>query len=76
MTTLDVEPRLDQPDTGSPDDRSHLCRKEDITRAVVEGGKVTALCGVEFEPVRDPEQFPPCDDCLRLLSQLDQRGSS
>lgn len=64
-----TDPRLDEPGTGSPDDRSHLCRKEDIARAAVEGGKVQALCGVMFEPVRDPERFPRCEDCVRIFGE-------
>ncbi len=63
-----TEPRLDEADTGSPDDRAHFARKSEITRAAVMGGKVRALCGVEFEPVRDPSRFPVCQRCAAILN--------
>lgn len=76
MTDLLVEPRTQEPDTGSPDDKSHYAKAEAIARAAVEGGKVKALCGVEFEPIRDPSRFPKCEDCVRLLNQLGDRDNN
>jgi hypothetical protein len=67
VSSTEIRPDLDQPDTGSPDDHSHVAKKADIMRALVEGGKVKALCGVEFEPVRDPSRFPVCPTCAKLL---------
>lgn len=71
-----TEPKLDEPGIGSPDDHSHFCRKEEIARAAVEGGMVTAICGVKFSPLRDPQNFPKCPVCERLLGELDNRGNS
>lgn len=71
-----TEPRTQDPDTGSPDDHAHYFRKEDIGMAYVEGTRIKALCGVECVPIRDPNQFPTCEMCKRLLDQLDQRGMS
>lgn len=71
-----TEPKVEEPDVRSPDDLSHYARKEDITRAAVEGGLVTGLCGVKFAPVRDPQRFPVCPRCAHLLEQLDQRSQS
>lgn len=67
--SVQTEPRLDEPGTGSPDDRSHYCLKREIARAAIEGGRVMSLCGVMFEPVRDPERFPVCEDCARILQE-------
>ena len=63
-------------DTDGAGDVAHYARKDDITRAAIEGGLVTALCGVKFQPVRDPQRFPVCRPCARLLEQLDQRHLS
>lgn len=71
-----TEPTLDETDTGSPDDLAHYARKDDIVRAAVEGTLVTALCGVKFQPVRDPSRFPTCQRCATLIEQLDQRNLS
>ncbi len=57
-------------------DVAHYARKDEIARAAVQGGLVTALCGVQFQPVRDPQRFPVCSRCKRLIEQLDNRSFS
>lgn len=71
-----TEPKLRDPDVGSPDDMSHYARKADIARAAVEGGLVKALCGVSFAPLRDATRYPVCPRCSELLEQLGNRGAS
>lgn len=71
-----TEPKIKDPDIGSPDDHSHYARKEEIARAAVEGGTVTALCGVQFMPLRDPENYPVCQRCKMLLEQFGDRSNS
>lgn len=65
--TPDIHPILSDMDTGDPDNFSHYARTEDIVQANVEGGKITALCGYEFEPVRDPQNYPVCPRCKELV---------
>lgn len=69
--SLAPDPTLDDTGTGSPDDLAHYARKEDIARAAVDGTLVVALCGVRFQPVRDPDRFPTCERCVALLGQID-----
>ena len=76
MSEQQTEPRTTDGDTNGADDVAHYARKVDITRAAIEGGMVTALCGVRFQPLRDPQRFPVCRPCQRLLDQLDQRALS
>lgn len=71
-----TDPKVSEPDTGSPDDLSHYARKADIARAAVTGELVTALCGVKFQPVRDPQRFPVCPRCKALLEQYGGRGAN
>jgi hypothetical protein len=71
-----TDPRLSDTDNGDAGDVAHYARKDDITRAAIEGGLVTALCGAKFQPVRDPQRFPVCRPCARLLEQLDNRALS
>jgi hypothetical protein len=71
-----TKPRTSDGDTDGAGDVAHYARKEDITRAAIEGGLVTALCGAKFQPVRDPQRFPVCRPCARLLDQLDSRALS
>ena len=76
MSEQQTEPRTTDGDTDGAGHVAHYARKEDITRAAIEGGLVTALCGVKFQPVRDPQRFPVCRPCQRLIEQLDQRSFS
>lgn len=71
-----TDPRTTEGDTGGPGDVAHYARKDEVTRAAIEGGLVTALCGVKFQPVRDPTRFPVCRACARLIQQLDNRSFS
>lgn len=71
-----TDTRTDDADTDGSGDVAHYARKDDVTRAAVEGGYVTALCGVKFQPVRDPSRFPVCRPCARLLEQLGNRAFS
>jgi hypothetical protein len=71
-----TDPRTTHGDTDDAGDVAHYARKADITRAAIEGGLVTALCGAKFQPVRDPQRFPVCTPCARLLEQFDQRSLS
>ena len=75
-TEQKTDPRTTEGDTDGSGDVAHYARKEDVTRAAIEGGLVTALCGAKFQPVRDPTRFPVCRPCARLLDQLDNRSFS
>jgi hypothetical protein len=61
-------------DTGEGDGYAHYANKTEITRAAVEGGRVTALCGFKFPPVRDPQRFPVCPRCKELAGMLGING--
>jgi hypothetical protein len=45
MSNTDTDPTLSRNDTDSDDGYAHYANKTEITRAAVEGGLVTALCG-------------------------------
>jgi hypothetical protein len=61
-------------DTGEGDGYAHYANKTEITRAAVEGGRVTALCGFKCPPVRDPQRFPVCPRCKELAGMLGING--
>jgi Protein of unknown function (DUF3039) len=67
----ETTPVTSDADTGEGDGYAHYARKDEIVRAAVEGGLVTALCGFRFQPVRDPSRFPVCPRCAELASLLD-----
>jgi hypothetical protein len=65
-------PELADSDTGNGDDYAHYARSEEITRAAIEGGRITAICGWQFEPIRDPSRFPVCPRCKELYQLAQQ----
>ena len=50
-------------DGGDHDRFAHYCRKADITRALVTGEAIVALCGKKWVPTRDPSRYPVCPTC-------------
>jgi hypothetical protein len=70
MATTETRPDLADTDTHEGDGYAHYARKEEITRAAIQGGTITALCGYRFSPVRDPQRFPVCPKCKELAAML------
>jgi Protein of unknown function (DUF3039) len=69
-TGSDTTPATSDADTDDDHRHAHYARKDEIVRAAVEGGLVTALCGWKFQPVRDPQRFPVCPKCKELAALL------
>ena len=64
--TVPVEAPTEHPidtDHGDHDRFAHYCRKADITRALVTGEAIVALCGKKWVPTRDPSRYPVCPTC-------------
>ncbi|MCQ3807986.1 MAG: DUF3039 domain-containing protein [Acidimicrobiaceae bacterium] len=61
---------------GDHDRFSHYARKQDVTRAAVEGTPVVAICGKVWVPSRDPEKYPICKTCAEIKAALDARKSN
>jgi hypothetical protein len=70
MPSTETRPVETDPDTSEGDGYAHYADKTEITRAAIEGGTVTALCGFKFPPVRDPQRFPVCPRCKELAALL------
>jgi Protein of unknown function (DUF3039) len=70
MPGTETRPVESDTDTGEGDGYAHYADKTEITRAAIEGGTVTALCGYRFPPVRDPQRFPVCPRCKELAALL------
>lgn len=72
-----VEPEVADPDLGTEDPIvAHIARKDDVTRAYVEGEPITALCGKTWVPSRDPIGRPVCERCQEILKQYRATGSN
>ena len=74
MSTTQIRPETSDARTDDGDEFAHFARREDIVRASIEGGRVTALCGFKFQPVRDPQRFPVCQKCKDLVEMAEQLG--
>ncbi len=70
MTDLWIDPDLRSTDEGDHDRFSHFVRKDQLTRALVEGTAVVALCGKKWVPSRDPQKFPTCPACAEIMGMI------
>ena len=67
---------IERPDTreteteGDHDRFSHYVSKVALTRSVVSGREVVALCGKKWVPTRDGERFPVCPACKEIFAGL------
>jgi hypothetical protein len=69
MGTL-VEERPDtRLDDGDHERFAHYVQKNKIVESAVTGTPVVALCGKVWVPGRDPQKFPVCPDCKRILDE-------
>jgi len=62
-TTEQVKPDLSTTEPGDHERFSHYAPKNQITKAMVEGTPIVALCGKTWVPSRDASKFPICPDC-------------
>jgi hypothetical protein len=74
MSSTETRPADADADIGEDDGYAHYARKDEIARAAVLGGLITALCGHRFSPIRDPQRFPVCPKCKELAGMLGIRG--
>lgn len=56
--------------SGDHDRFAHYVDKTEMTKALIEGTPVKALCGKVWVPHRDPEKFPICPTCKELFKLL------
>jgi len=68
---IEVDSKADT-DQGSGDhDRfAHYVNKVEMTKALIEGTPVIALCGKIWVPHRDPEKYQVCPTCKELFKLL------
>lgn len=76
MTAPIVETSRPDVDNGEDDGYAHYCRKADIVRANVEGGGVRTLCGKRITGNRDPNRFPVCPTCKKLMENAKSAGDN
>lgn len=72
-TDIEQEQRTYRYDGGDAERFAHIVHAPGgdaealVTQARVMGTPIRALCGKEWVPSRDPERFPICPACRRIL---------
>ena len=69
MAVTDVESRQVFSD-GDHERYSHYAPADEVTRALIEGIPVVALCGKTWVPHRDPQKYAVCPTCKELYEGL------
>lgn len=59
-------------DEGDHDKFAHYADKNEITKSLVNGTELTALCGKVWIPTRDGLAFPVCPECKEIYESLPQ----
>jgi len=49
---------------------SHYAPADEVTRALIEGVPVVALCGKVWVPHRDPQKYAVCPTCEELYEGI------
>ena len=57
-------------ENGDHDVFAHYAPKDEVTRAMVEGIPIVALCGKIWIPFRNPEKYPVCPACKEIYGEL------
>ena len=65
----DTHTRLSN-DSGDHDRFAHYVEKDEITKALIDGLPVIALCGKVWVPSRDPDKYPICPMCKELYEHF------
>lgn len=70
-----------RPSTGEPGDHDRFAHyiwgrdpKAKVTRSMVTGTPIRALCGKKWVPSRDGSKYPVCPDCKRIKERMQGGG--
>lgn len=59
-------------DDGDHERYSHYAPADEVTRAIVMGASVMALCGKIWVPHRDPNKYKVCPTCKEIYEGIDE----
>lgn len=70
----DLDRRLSDGDPGDHDRFAHYILGRDpqakITKAMITGRPLTALCGKRWVPSRDASRYPVCPECEQIKNKI------
>lgn len=73
-----TDERLSHGDDGDHDRFAHYVfgrnPQAKVTRSMVTGVPIKALCGKRWVPSRDGSKYPVCPDCVRIKNQMQGKG--
>ena len=69
-TTSVLERTEEQKSPGDDERYAHYVRSDRLTKSLIEGGPVVALCGKVWTPVRNPDKYPICPTCKEIHEHL------
>ncbi|MFV0430459.1 MAG: DUF3039 domain-containing protein [Arachnia sp.] len=70
-----VDERTSAFEDGDHERFSHYVPKDKLTKAMVTGSPVVALCGKVWVPSRNPDKFPVCPECKEIWSSMRPGGN-
>ncbi|WP_072340655.1 DUF3039 domain-containing protein [Actinomyces urinae] len=76
-TSTSVLERTETKEQHSPGDGdrfAHYVRRDRVTKSLITGQPVIALCGKVWIPMSDPSKFPVCPRCKALRDEMGAHG--
>ncbi len=70
-----VDERTEQLEDGDHERFSHYVAKRKLTKAMVFGSPVVALCGKVWVPSRNPDKYPVCPECKEIWASMNPGNS-
>lgn len=73
-STSVLERTEEQRSPGDGDRFAHFVRRDRVSRSLITGQPVIALCGKVWVPMRDPSKYPVCPRCKALRDEMGKHG--
>lgn len=73
-STSVLERTEEQRSPGDGDRFAHFVRRDRVSRSLITGQPVIALCGKVWIPLRDPSKYPVCPRCKALRDEMGKYG--
>ncbi|MDO5049479.1 MAG: DUF3039 domain-containing protein [Actinomycetaceae bacterium] len=73
-STSVLERTQEERSPGDGDRFAHFVRRDRVSRSLITGQPVIALCGKVWIPLRDPSKYPVCPRCKALRDEMGKHG--
>jgi len=70
LPDLDAPPVVDPTEEDEEPEAAHIVTQRDLIHSQITGQPIRALCGKLWVPKRNPDDYPMCPACVKILNRL------